>query len=87
MIIKKHVSKKDLIVYQAKNGAIELRTDASQETVWATQKQLAQVFDVDVRTINEHITNIFKTKELSKNSTIRNFRITANDGKQYFAVT
>jgi len=50
-----------MVVYQTDDGAIALKADAEQETVWATQKQLAEVFGVDVRTINEHIKNIFKT--------------------------
>lgn len=75
--------KGDIVVYQTKSGAIELREDLRAETVWASQKQLAEVFDVDVRTVNEHIQNIFREKELSEKSVIRNFRITASDGKSY----
>ncbi|MBI5400746.1 MAG: hypothetical protein HZB12_01350 [Candidatus Yonathbacteria bacterium] len=67
--------KKEVIIYQAKSGAIELRGDFGRETVWATQAQIATAFDVDVRTVNEHIKNIYKTKELSEPATIRNFRI------------
>jgi hypothetical protein len=48
-----------------------------------TQKQLADLFEKDVRTINEHIQNIFEEKELSPASVIRKFRITATDGKVY----
>ena len=40
----------ELVVYQAESGAIELRTDLSEETVWLTQKQLSEVFSVDVKT-------------------------------------
>ncbi|MFA5791500.1 MAG: virulence protein RhuM/Fic/DOC family protein [Candidatus Paceibacterota bacterium] len=72
-----------LVIFQAKNGAIELRGDFSRETLWATQAQIAEVFSVTVPTINEHLTNIFKNQELNKNSVIRKFRITANDGKTY----
>ena len=71
------------LIYQTENGAIELRGDQSNETLWATQKQLAELFSVDVRTINEHIKTIFKTKELAEDSAIRKFRITATDGKSY----
>ena len=85
--IKRKVMKKNNqqqpIIYQGKSGAIEFRGDFGRETIWATQKQLAIVFEVDVRTINEHLGNIFKTGELDKNSVIRNFRITANDNKTY----
>jgi len=72
-----------LIVYQTDDGAIALKADAEQETVWATQKQLAEVFGVNVPTINEHIKNIFATGELEEDSVIRKFRIAAADGKMY----
>src|SRR5690606_26518936 len=62
---------------------IELRGDLEHETVWATQAQIATAFDVNVRTVNEHLKNIFKTKELSEAAVIRNFRITAADRKTY----
>jgi len=74
-----------LIVYQTDDGGIALQADAEQETVWATQKQLAEVFSVDVRTINEHIRNIFKTDELEEVSTIRKFRIVQQEGKREVA--
>ena len=74
-----------LIVYQTDDGAIALKADAEQETVWATQKQLAEVFGVDVRTINEHIKNIYKTDELDEVSTIRKFRIVRQEGSREVA--
>lgn len=83
MKAKIKTSRNDIVVYQAKNGAIELREDLRAGTVWASQKQFAEIFGVNVRTINEHIQNIFKTKELSESSVVRNFRITASDGKSY----
>ena len=72
-----------LVIYQAADGAIELPVDAKLETIWATQKQIAEVFGVNVRTVNEHLGNIFDTDELDRDSVIRNFRITASDGKTY----
>ncbi len=77
------MSNKTLAMYQSGSGAIELPVDASSETIWATQKQIAGVFGVDVRTVNEHLQNIFTTAELDEKSVIRNFRITASDGKTY----
>lgn len=44
---------------------------------------MAELFGIDVRTVNEHLQNIFSTGELDKDSVIRNFRITATDGKNY----
>lgn len=73
----------EIIIYQAENGKTQIDVKLQDETVWLTQKQMAELFDKNVRTVNEHINNIFKEGELDKNSVIRNFRITANDGKQY----
>lgn len=77
------MSNKTLAIYQSDSGAIELPVDASSETIWATQKQIAGIFGVDVRTVNEHLQNIFTTAELDETSVIRKFRITASDGKTY----
>ncbi len=71
-----------LVVYQTKSGALELRGDLEKETVWATQAQVAQAFDVDVRTVNEHIKNIYKTDELTEKATIRKFRIVQTEGQR-----
>ena len=76
-------NKGDIIIFQAKSGAVRLDVKLENEMVWLTQKQMAILFDKDVRTVNEHIHNIFKEKELQKSSVIRNFRITASDGKKY----
>jgi len=53
-----------IVVYQAKNGAIELPIDATSETIWATQAQIADVFDVNVPAINKHVANIIDEGEL-----------------------
>ena len=66
---------------QAGEGSIEVRVD--EGTVWLSQKLMAQLFDVNVRTVNEHLHNIFTSDELAEDSVIRNFRITAADGKGY----
>lgn len=71
-----------VIIYQGKSGAIELRGDFNKETLWATQTQIAGAFNVDIRTINEHIRNILNTKELNKEATIRNFRLVQKEGKR-----
>lgn len=73
----------DIVIYQAKSGKIEFKGDFKRDTVWASQKQIAEVFDVNIRTINEHLQNIYKTNELSKNSTIRKFRIVQKEGKRH----
>jgi hypothetical protein len=53
------------------------------ENIWLTQKMLAELYNVDVRTINYHIKKIFDDNELAPDSVIRKFRITAVDGKSY----
>lgn len=73
----------EVIIYKAKDGHIELTVNLSEETVWLTQKQLGDLFDKNVRTISEHINNIFKEDELNESAVVRNFRTTANDGKTY----
>ncbi len=75
--------KGEIIIYKSKAGEIELEVKVGDETVWLTQKQMAELFGKDVRTVNEHIKNVFKEGELKENSVIRNYRITASDGKIY----
>lgn len=70
------------IIYQTKNGSIELKADAMRETMFASQLQIAEVFGIDVRTVNDHIKNIYKTEELNEKSTIRKIRIVQNEGKR-----
>jgi prophage maintenance system killer protein len=75
--------KKDLIIYQAKNGAIGLRGDFERETIWATQADMARVFELERSVVTKHVRNIFKDKELDEKSVCANFAHTAKDGKTY----
>ena len=77
------LAKGEIAFYQAKDKKVKLQVKLEQETVWLTQKQMAVLFGKNIRTINEHIQNIFKEKELGQKSVIRKFRITAADGKSY----
>ena len=72
----------NVVIYQTKSRALELRGDSKNETVWANQAQIAEAFNVDVRTVSEHIKNIYKTKELAQGSTVRNIRIVQTEGKR-----
>ena len=72
-----------LLLYQTADGRVRLDVRVEGETVWLTQKLIAELFAKDVRTINEHIQNVFEEQELVSDSVIRNFRITASDGKSY----
>lgn len=71
------------LIFTAETGTPKIEVRIEDETVWLTQKLMAELFDVDIRTINEHLQNIFESAELSEDSVIRNFRITATDGKTY----
>jgi len=63
---------------QAKENGIEVRVEG--ETVWLTQKLIAALFEVDVRTVSEHLQNIFANGELKEQATLRNFRTVQKEG-------
>lgn len=74
----------NMVVYQSDHtGAIALKSDNDAETIWATQKQIAQLFDVERSVITKHIKQIIKSEELAENSVCAKFALTANDGKSY----
>ena len=69
-------------IYQAQDGTTQVEVRFENDTVWLSQVQMAMLFGKDIRTINEHITNIFDDEELEKESTIRKFRIVRQEGKR-----
>ena len=75
----------EYLTFVAANGddknSVEVRYE--NENIWITQKMLAVLYDVETNTINYHIKKIFEDSELEEDSVIRNFRITATDGKSY----
>lgn len=73
----------EFLMFTADSRADSIEVRYENETVWLSQKMLAVLFDVDVKTINEHLKNIFKSNELAENSVIWKFRITASDSKNY----
>lgn len=73
----------DFIFYKDDSGQVNVSVILEGETVWATQKSLAEIFGVKVNTINYHLKEIFKSGELEEDSVIRKIRITAQDGKKY----
>jgi len=80
---KQELEKNQIVIYKTSDNEVELRVKMEKETIWLSQKNIAELFDVNVRTVNEHLQNIFKTAELTETSVIRKFRITATDGKKY----
>jgi len=73
----------DFVLYTAPNSKVKVEVLLSNETIWLTQKRLAELFGVTVPTINEYLKNILKNKELDDKAVIRKFRTTAKDGKSY----
>lgn len=75
----------EYLTYVASVGDIETSVEMryEDENIWLTQKLMAALYDVDVRTVNYHIKKIFADSELQEDSVIRKFRITADDGKTY----
>ncbi|MBN6065091.1 virulence protein RhuM/Fic/DOC family protein [Aggregatibacter actinomycetemcomitans] len=67
-------------IYTSQDGKVSLTVSFEKETVWLTQAQMAELFDKDVRTINEHIRNIYAENELEQDPTIRKFRIVRQEG-------
>jgi len=65
---------------QAGEGTIEVRVE--DETVWLTQKLMSSLFEVDVRTISEHVGNIYETGEQQREATVRKFRIVQKEGNR-----
>ena len=76
-------SQSQLIIYQTGNGRTRIDARFEGETVWLTQKLMAELFEVTIAAINQHLKNIFETVELEEKSVIKKFLITATDGKTY----
>lgn len=68
-----------LAVYQAKSGAIELKADATKETIWATQAQIVALFDVTQSVVSRHIKNIFEDKEVDPKRNMQKMHIANSD--------
>jgi hypothetical protein len=75
--------KGEIILYSTSTGDKRVEVLFQDETLWLTQKQIAELFNVDVRTISEHLRSIFNSSELQADSVIRKIQNTALDGKSY----
>ena len=73
----------EILLYQTEDGQTRLEPRMAGETVWLTQKQMAELFQKDVRTISEHIRNVYEEGELIPEPTLRNFRIVQSEGKRH----
>lgn len=70
----------EFILYTTPNGDVKLEVFLQDETIWLTQKMMAQLFEVEINTINYHLKEIFKSGELDEKSTIRKIRIVQKEG-------
>lgn len=72
----------EIVLYQSEDGQTRLQCRFEGETLWLTQAQIGDLFQKDVRTINEHLVNIFDEGELGREATIRRFRIVRTEGNR-----
>ena len=75
----------EIILYQTEDGRTRVQCRFGNETLWLTQALMAELFQKDVRTINEHLVNVFDEGELRREATVRKFRIVRTEGKREVA--
>lgn len=73
----------EIIIYQDKDGLAKVGVKIESDTLWLTQLQIAELFGVQKAAISKHLSNIFKSGELDKNSVVSILETTASDGKSY----
>ena len=71
-----------IAIYQAADGSMTTEVRLEGETVWLSQKQMAELFDKNIMTVNEHIANVFAEGELEPSATIRKFLMVRQEGKR-----
>lgn len=72
----------EFLIFTGQAGEQSIEARYEEETVWLSQKLMAELFAVSVPTINEHLKNIYETGELTREATIRNFRIVQTEGER-----
>ena len=77
------MDKNEIIIYQTEDGKTYIDVKMQNETIWLTQIQIAQLFDVKRPAISKHLKNIFESGELKEESVVSILETTANDGKCY----
>ncbi len=81
--LSKGMNKNQIILYTTPDGDVNLEVFLRDETLWLTQKMIAELFGVGVPAVNKHLRNIFDSGELQEDSVISKMEITADDGKKY----
>ncbi len=77
------MNKSDIVIYQTEDGVIQVNVMFSDDTVWLSLDQMADLFQRSKSTISRHLKNIFTEGELSRESVVANFATTAADDKTY----
>lgn len=72
----------EIVLYQTADGSTRVECRFAEETLWLSQLLIAELFQKDVRTINEHLKNIFEEGELGIEATLRKFRIVRQEGQR-----
>ncbi len=75
-------STSEFLIFTSQDGKNSIEARYEDETIWLTQKLIAELFEVDIRTVNEHLKNIFKQNELTEEATIRKFRTVQTEGNR-----
>ena len=78
----KKMSKNAVIIYQSKSGGIDLKGDFKKETIWATQAQMAAIFDVNPQAVTKHLQSVYQEKELSKKATCSKMEQVRKEGSR-----
>ncbi len=81
--MKNDISRGEIVIYKVRDNRIKLEVKLKKDTVWLSQKQIAELFSTERSVITKHLRNIFKDKELEQNLVCANFAHTAIDGKTY----
>lgn len=74
--------KGEIILFQANDGQTKIQVRFEEKSVWLSQKSLAELYQVSVPSVNEHLAHIFDEGELAPAATIRKFRIVQTEGKR-----
>jgi hypothetical protein len=72
-----------IIIYSTTDGQMKLEVKLENETVWLSQKQMAELFDCSIKNVSIHLQNVFNEAELSENSVMKDYFTTASDNKNY----
>jgi len=73
----------NFVIFQTENGKVNIDVFFQNETLWLTQKKIAELFEVNVPAVSKHLKNIFAASELQENSVVSILETTAKDGKNY----